>query len=87
VTLTRDFAEREMRESPETAVEDDGEEKTYCVIKWFVKCSNKLYNQNPSISHAHPQIHDSIHGIVLNYLSTRTTSRYASEKTEIIKAK
>jgi hypothetical protein len=38
----------ELRESLETAVEDDGEEKTWCVRKWFVKCSNKLYKCNKS---------------------------------------
>jgi hypothetical protein len=47
----------ELRESLETAVEDDGEEKT----KWFVKCSNKMYkcainlvNKNPLIRQAPP---------------------------------
>jgi hypothetical protein len=36
-------AERELRESLEEAVEDDGEETTQCVIQWFVKCITILY--------------------------------------------
>jgi hypothetical protein len=35
-------AESELRESLEKAV-DVGEEKTQCVMWWFLKCSNKLY--------------------------------------------
>jgi hypothetical protein len=39
----RPVEEKKLRESFEPVVEDDGEEKIYCIMQWFVMRSKKSY--------------------------------------------